>query len=415
MANKIVIIGAGVIGAATALALQKDGHDVTLIDRDAPCSGASFGNAGVIVNGSCVPTAMPGALFDALRMLTQSNSPLSIRPAYMHKILPWLLRFLLQSRVSRVNKNAKCLKALSKHAVVSWQQLIEGSELSSLFRATGWLKVYESEKTFDSSKRSRELLDKFGTPYEVLSASQIHDLEPNLAPIFTRGFYQKDSLSISNPERLVKGMVELLVNRGGVYMQFDVSHINIQGNSIELKGQNEKLSADNVVIAAGAWSRSLAMQLGDKIPLDTERGYHLMLPESTQSLLKRPVVNAENSFVLTPMESGLRMTAQLEYGGLDIAADYRKIRKLLPNAKRMLPDINTREESVWMGFRPSIPDSLPVLGFSSRTNKVLYSFGHQHLGMTLAAISGQLIADLIAHREPSIAISPYRPNRFTTL
>ena len=190
--------------------------------------------------------------------------------------------------------------------------------------------MYESEKTFDSSKRSRELLDKFGTPYEVLSASQIHDLEPNLAPIFTRGFYQKDSLSISNPERLVKGMVELLVNRGGVYMQFDVSHINIQGNSIELKGQNEKLSADNVVIAAGAWSRSLAMQLGDKIPLDTERGYHLMLPESTQSLLKRPVVNAENSFVLTPMESGLRMTAQLEYGGLDIAADYRKFVSFYP-------------------------------------------------------------------------------------
>jgi glycine/D-amino acid oxidase-like deaminating enzyme len=222
-------------------------------------------------------------------------------------------------------------------------------------------------------------------------------------------------LSISNPERLVKGMVDLFATRGGAYRQFAVDHISLQSNDIQLKGHNECLSADKVVLATGSWSGNLARQLGDSIPLETERGYHLMLPESTQTLLSRPVVNGEKSFVLSPMETGLRMTAQSELAGLDIAADYRKIRKLLPHAKRMLPAMEPREESAWMGFRPSLPDSLPVLGFSGKSKNIVYAFGHQHLGMTLAAISARIVADLFANREPPVPIAPYRPNRFATL
>jgi D-amino-acid dehydrogenase len=415
MATEIIIIGAGVIGAATALALQEDGHKVTLIDRGEPCAGASFGNAGAIVNGSCAPTAMPGVLFEGIRMMAQAESPVSIHPAYLFKLAPWLFRFILQSRPSAVTKNASYLHALSQHAVASWQQLIKRSELSSLFRSTGWLKVYESQKSFASASKSRELMDQLGTPYELLNAAQIHDLEPALAPIFKHGFYQQDSLSISNPERLVKGMVKQFVDSGGVYKQFAVAQIAVNDNGIELMSLGDKLSADKVVIAAGAWSRSLASQLGDNIPLDTERGYHLMLGQPNQSLLSRPVVNEENSFVLSPMETGLRMTAQVEFAGLDIAPNFSNIRSLLPLAKRMLPGLDSNEESAWMGFRPSLPDSLPVLGFSSQSNNVLYAFGHQHLGLTLAAISGQIIADLVAGREPPIAVSPYRPDRFTTL
>ena len=415
MAGNTIIIGAGVIGAATALALQNDGHKVTLIDRDEPCAGASFGNAGVIVNGSCAPTAMPGILFEGIRMMSQSKSSVSMHPAYLPKLVPWLFRFLLQSRSSAVNKNAQSLHALSQHAVGSWQQLIKHSELSSLFRSTGWLKVYESEKTFAGTEESRQLLDKLGTPYELLNAAQIQDLEPGLAPIFKHGFYQKDSMSITNPEGLVKGIVKQFVDAGGIYKQFAVDQINIHHDGIQLVGQSESLVADKVVIAAGAWSRSLASQLGDNTPLDTERGYHLMLPQSTQGLLSRPVLNEENSFVLCPMDAGLRMTAQVEFAGLKLAPNFTNIRNLLPLAKRMLPALDIRESSAWMGFRPSLPDSLPVLGFSSKSNNVLYAFGHQHLGMTLAAITGQIIADLMAGREPPIDVSPYRPNRFATL
>jgi D-amino-acid dehydrogenase len=415
MTGKTIIIGAGVIGAVTALALQEDGHAVSLIDRYAPCSGTSFGNAGAIVNGSCAPTAMPGILFDAIRMMMRADSPVSIRPAYLHKVLPWLLRFILQSRSARVDRNAEHLYALTRHAVASWRRLTERTELSSLLRATGWLKVYESEQTFAGTEYARALLDKLGSEYDVLNAAEIHELEPNLAPIYKRGIYQKDSLSITNPERLVTGMVELFASRGGAYQQFAVDRIFIGENGIQLEGHGEQLIADKVVIAAGAWSRNLARQLGDNIPLDTERGYHLMLPESTQGLLSRPVVNEESSFVLSPMETGLRMTAQVELAGLDIAPDYSRIRNLLPRAKRMLPAMEIQEESAWMGFRPSLPDSLPVLGSSAKSRNVMYAFGHQHLGMTLAAITGEIIADLFANREPPMDISPYRPNRFKTL
>jgi len=415
MPNKIIIIGAGVIGASTALALLKDGHRVTLIDQDAPCSGASSGNAGAIVNGSCAPTAMPGIIFDVIRMIGQPLSPLTIRPSYFLKILPWLLRFVLQSRSSAVYKNATHLHGLTQHAVKSWRQLTGHTELSSLLRETGWLKVYETKKKFASTSKSRELLDEMGTNYEVLSAAQIHDLEPNLAPIYKQGYIQNDSLSIVDPQRLVEGMVDLFVSRGGTYQQFGVDVINIDNGKVNVRGSNGNLTTDKAVIAAGAWSGSFAQQLGDSIPLDTERGYHLMLPQSTADLLNRPVVNGEYSFVLSPMTEGLRMTSQVEFAGLSAEPDYSRVRSLLPAVKNMLPDVEVREQSVWMGCRPSLPDSLPVLGFSRQSNKVLYAFGHHHLGMTLGAISGLIIADLVAGRKPLVPVSPYRPDRFSKL
>ena len=415
MQDKIIVIGAGVIGASSALALQKEGHDVMLIDREAPCAGASFGNAGAIVNGSCVPTAMPGIVFDAIQMLTDKNAALSIRPSYFFKILPWLLRFILQSRATKVNKNSKNLHALTNQAIKHWRELTDNTKLSSQFRETGWMKVYELESTFAGSAAARELLDETATPYEILSADEIVDLEPNLAPIYQQAFYQKDSLSIVNPKSLVEGLVALFVEDGGSYRQFSVDNIEIKNNNILLKNTAEEILADKLVIAAGAWSRQLAKQLGDNIPLDTERGYHLMFPESTANLLSRPIVNSELSFVLCPMSEGLRMTSQVELGGLDLPPDYQRIRRLMPEAKRMLPKLNTTEKSAWMGFRPSLPDSLPVLGYSSRSDKVIYAFGHHHLGMTLGAVTASIVTDLVASRESAIPLTPYRPKRFNQL
>ena len=415
MQNKITIIGAGVIGAAIALSLQKENHDVLLLDREQPCAGASFGNAGAIVNGSCAPTAMPSVFFDAIKMLSQPHSPLSIRPSYLHKISPWLVRFIWQSRTSAVTKNAQHLHALSQHAVHSWRKLTDNTSLSKLLNAKGWLKVYQSDKAFAGTLNSRKLLDQMGTKYQCLNAAEIHDLEPHLAASFRHGFFQEDSLHISDPQQLVQGMVDLFESRGGCYQQFDVNSIKESNGAFQLKGKNSTLETNKVVIATGAWSRCLAKQLGDDIPLDTERGYHLMLPESTNSLLSRPVVNGENSFVLSPMNKGIRMTSQVEFAGLHAPPNYQKIRKLLPLAQQMLPKLETHEESVWLGHRPSLPDSLPVLGYSSKSKNVVYAFGHQHLGMTLAAITGEIIADLLSNKKPRVSISPYRANRFGIL
>ncbi|PHS20539.1 MAG: FAD-dependent oxidoreductase [Kangiella sp.] len=412
MSSKIIVIGAGVVGAASALALQKSGHDVILVDRSEPCSGASFGNAGAIVNGSCLPTATPDILSDVASMITQKHSPLFIKPSYLHRIFPWLVRFVLQGRTTKFNQNAFDLHALSKNAVDSWQLLTDKNELSKLFKDTGWLKVYESENTFNKTARSREMFDKMGTKYELLDSDAIRDLEPNLAPIYKHGFYQKDCLSVTNPQKLVEGMVKLLVTQGGQYQKFDVAEIKTNGDKVYLNGINGSINADKVVVASGAWSRNLAKQMGDNIPLDTERGYHIMLPSLGADLLNRPVVNAEYSFVLSPMETGLRMTSQVELAGLNAKPNYDRIRRLLPLAKSMLPELELREESVWMGFRPSLPDSLPVIGFSSRSNKVFYAFGHQHLGMTLAAVTGFMVADMLNGKTSEIDACPYRPTRF---
>jgi D-amino-acid dehydrogenase len=204
----------------------------------------------------------------------------------------------------------------------------------------------------------------------------------------------------------------LLVARGGRYENFAVQRIATGSEGVQLYGSSAHRTADRVVIATGAWSRHLARQLGDRVPLESERGYHLMLPTAARRQLSRPVLNGERSFVLSPMEMGLRLTSQVELAGLDAAPDYRRVRSLLAEAQRMLPGLDVREQSVWMGRRPSLPDSLPVLGHSSRTDKVLYAFGHQHLGMTLGPATGLIIADLLAGRDPGLDLAPFRADRF---
>ena len=408
----IAVVGAGVVGASVSLFLQRDGHRVILLDRSGPAAGASFGNAGAIVNGSCAPTAMPGIVGDVVRMVLQPLPPLSIRPAYFPRILPWLLRFVAASRRSHVNRIAGDLHALTAGAVTAWRELAAGTPVDRLLATGGWLKVYENNRGFAATATARELLDAVGTPYELLEAGDIQDLEPHLAPIYTHGIWQKDGLRIINPGQLVTDMVNLLVAGGGSFELGDVRGIEPGESSVTVRLADKSLSADRVIVAAGAWSRPLAAMLGDHVPLDTERGYHMMLPPGTEGLLGRPVLNATHSFVLSPMETGLRMTSQVELAGVDAPPDYRRIRSLLPEARRMLPAVEATEASVWMGCRPSLPDSLPVIGCSMRSPNVLYAFGHQHLGMTLGPVTGKLIADLVAGRSTSLDLAPYRPDRW---
>jgi D-amino-acid dehydrogenase len=410
--QNVVVIGAGIVGASTALALQRDGHQVILIDREGPCAGASFGNAGAIINESCAPTAMPGIVFDVLRMIGRPLSPFTIRLSYLARALPWMLRFLNESRRSRVNANAKNLHALTKGAEKSWRNLTSGTDLVGLLRPGGWLKVYESDKSFAGTAFARSLMDELGAPYEILDPAGIQELEPHLAPIFLRGLFVREGLMISDPGRMTNEMVELFLSRGGRFQKFTAERLEIGSDNIVIHDQSESLSADKIVVATGAWSRHLAAQIGDRVPLDTERGYHLMLPASNSALLERPVMSGDHSFVLSPMDEGLRLASQVEFAGLDAAPDYGRIRSLIPAAKRLLPAIDTEEQSVWMGCRPSLPDSLPVLGYATHCDRVIYSFGHQHLGMTLGPRTALITADLLAGRNPQIDLQPYRADRF---
>lgn len=410
--NSIIVVGAGIVGCSIALHLTTNGFPVTLVDRDGPASGASFGNAGGIVNNSCVPTSVPGISSNVVRMLTQPLSPFSLRPGHLPTALPWLVRFLLESRPKQADRNATNLHALTKNASRDWISLVGDTELNRFVNAVGWLKVYESAQAFAGTAYSRKKMDLLQVPYEVLNQTDIRELEPGLAPIFNHGIFQSDALHISNPGALVQAMVELMIKRGGSYKKMSVEKIDLTKEKIEISNSESLFQADKLVIAAGANSKSLAAKIGDKVSLEAERGYHMMFPATTASLLTRPVVNGENSFVLSPMQTGMRMTSQVEIAGVDAPPDYRRIRSLAPLAKRMLPGLDETEKTVWMGCRPSLPDSLPVIGSSPSHSRVIYAFGHQHLGMTLGPVTAKLVEGLITNKKPALDLHPYRVDRF---
>ena len=345
-------------------------------------------------------------------MLTRPHSPFSLRPRYLLKALPWLIEFLNQSRQHRVDQNADQLHALTLHAAADWLKLVGETALTRYVRKVGWLKVYSSTRSFANTGFTRQLMDRLQVPFDVLGAADIRRLEPALSPDFTHGLFQSDALHITNPGAMVHEMTNLMLEYGGIYKKMCVKQISMSKNAVTVSNQSESLTADKLVIATGAYTEPLAEMVGDKVTLVAERGYHMMFPRTTATLLSRPVVNGDSSFVLSPMETGMRMTSQVEISGVDDPPDYQRIRHLTRLARSMLPDLDTQEESVWMGCRPSLPDSLPVISPSSVSKNIIYAFGHQHLGMTLGPVTAFLVEQMLAGEKTKTDLHPYRINRF---
>jgi len=409
--KKIAVIGAGIVGVSAALYLQRDGHAVTLIDREGPAAGASYGNAGGVVNAATAPLGMPGLLRRVPAMLMDPQGPLVLRWRYLPAIAPWLLRLLLASRRSRVEHIADALVALNAGVEAAWRSLAEQAGIGDLLRPVGWLKVYETDKGFAATAAERDLMARRGVPFEILNADELRQLEPGLAPIFKHGFFMPGCLFVANPGRAVQRLAEDFVRRGGQLEIRRVAGFTLEGRPYRVETDGgDGLETDAIVLAAGAWSRRLARQLGAFVALDTERGYHLMLP-SLADALRRPVVQSEQSFMLSPMEQGTRLTSQVEFAGLEAPPDFRRVRGLLRAAKRMLPALETEERSAWLGFRPSMPDSLPVVGPVDGLPDVYLGFGHGHLGLTQGPVTGRILADLVAGRDPGIDLAPYRAGR----
>jgi len=418
MTEKIYVIGAGIVGISCAIALQRDGHQVVIIDKTGPAAGASFGNAGAIVNGSCIPTATPGIALSAIKMLL-SNGPLSIDLASVPHLLPWLVRFVIQSSERNYQYNAKALVSLTKLATQGWKTLLDPQNFNDgqclqLFKNVGWLRLFETTATFNTNLAARNLMAQCGTDFSILNTDDIYQLEPNLKPIFKHGFFQADCHFVTNPEKMGQLLSAHFIENGGQLEIADVREISISNangsaNQPIINTTTGTIYPKKVVLCAGAWSTKIAAGLNYQAPLAAERGYHLMLPATNQ--ISRPIVNADQFIVLSPMQCGLRMTSQVELAKVDTAPDYRKIRSLLPQVQRMLSGVDLTEQSVWMGARPSLPDSLPIISQSSHAD-IFYAFGHQHLGMTLGPITGQLIADLIAKRPSVVDLSVFRADRF---
>lgn len=411
--KKIVVVGAGIVGVATGLHLQREGHSVTLIDPTPPGRGTSFGNAGSIAVGSVYPTGSPGNWKQVPKMLTDPMSPLKIKWSYLPKAAPWFLRFLEASRTSRVEEISKHLWALSKDAMNSHRRLIEVAKAHDIVRPVGWLKVYSSQQSLDKTKHEREVMARRGVTFDVLNADELRQLEPGLSPKFTHGYHQPENGFVSQPVKLTEAYFAKFQELGGRWVAEKVRRFAVGPNGVEKVVTDLGMHAcDAVAICAGARSHEIVAMLGRRFPLDTERGYHLNLDVQEGPELRRPVVIGDHGFVLAPMQDGLRLTSGAEFAGVDAPPDFRRIYRMLELAKEALPGLKADVTREWLGFRPSTPDSVPVIGRSPDHSNVYFGFGHGHIGLTLAARTGELITDLVAGRAPDIDMTPYRVERY---
>lgn len=407
----VAVIGAGMVGVSCAHFLQRDGHRVTIFDPNDPGSGTSFGNAGLISQSSVMPSSTPGLVKRIPKMLMDSESPLVLRWQYVPRLLPWLAGFLANSARGRVERNCLATAQLFRHVMSAYDIVIRETGCGDLIQATGSLKLFESEASFRTSAFERAMMDRCGCRYDVLGADEIRQLEPNLAPIFVRALFIPDSRNILNPGRLVETVARAVAAKGAVLQREKVATVEIgaAGKPVIVTDKGRH-AVDAVVVAAGVRSGKLARQLGAKVVLDGERGYHVMLPRPERSI-NRYLQFAESRISLSPKEGGLRMTSIVELASPDAPPDYRRIRRLKAQAARVLPGLTPEEQSIWMGSRPSLPDNVPVLARSPRHDSVFFAFGHSHLGMTMGPVSGRIIADLVAGRDPGLDMTPYGPVR----
>lgn len=412
---QVVVVGAGIIGISAALQLQRAGAQVTVLDPQAPGEGASFGNAAVIGESVfSVPVATPGILKQLPRMLLDPLSPLALRWSYLPRLWPWLRRFLAAARPAEVERISQALASLLDGAIDAFQPLLEEAGEPALIRRTGWLAVYESERAQRAHRPSLELQRRRGTAFEVLPAEALRQIEPALGDSgrFRGGVYYPDVAHTTDNFRLVQVLARSLRQQGGRILREQVTgfEFGAEGPSAVRTDKGEHACA-RLVIAAGAWSRSLVRQLGSDLPLDTERGYHLTLPEPGVRP-RMPVCSMESGMVATPLDGRLRLAGTVEFGGLGAAPDWRRAQMLLRQAERWFPELNGTGATRWMGFRPSMPDSLPVIARAPRFPNAVFAFGHGHCGLMLGARTGELVRDLVLDREPGIDLAPFRADRF---
>ena len=408
VSTEIAVVGAGVVGLAVAEALVAQGHEVVLIDPEPPGSGASYGNAGTIADYAVLPVGTPEVLKNLPSLLFDRNSPLAIRPGALFALAPWLIRFALQSRRKAAERNAMAIATLLSGARELWQDLAIRAGGADLLQQEGCLYLYETEKAFHAARADMAFRRSLGVAVDLIEAHELAQLEPNL-PLMAGAAYFSGAAFLSDPGAMMLCLTETTLRYAGL-LKGKVERLTRHFDGILLEGPGCRVRAKKVILAAGAHSRALAAMAGDKVPLDTERGYHLEWDMPTP-LLNRPACPTSRGFYLCPMTGRLRVAGTVELGGLTAPPSQHRLDRLLEGARQIFPDLPEPTMS-WMGFRPSLPDSLPVIGPSRGGADVIHAFGHGHIGLTLAPITGRIVADLVRGTEPEVDITPYLPTRF---
>ena len=415
-ARRVAVIGAGMVGVCAASWLQRDGHDVLLIEANSPGEGASFGNAGCFNGSSVVPMAMPGMIRNVPRWLMDPRGPLALRWSYLPAILPYLVRFLRSAPPEKVRAQARALRPLLAPTVPLVRELVRDAGAEDLIHRRGHLYVYRSHEALAKDGFAWALRRENGVEVDAFDADELRQLEPTLSREYACGLLVRENGHTSNPYALVARLAEHFRRAGGEILQARAIGFRLDGRRLAaVRSDAGEIAADAAIVCAGAHSKPLAAALGDKIPLESERGYHLMIRDP-EVMPRIPTADADGKFVATPMELGLRFAGTVELAGLEAPPDWRRARILLEQGRRMLPGLAAEYPderiTMWMGHRPSLPDSLPALGRSRASPDVIYAFGHGHVGMTAAPMTGRIVADLVAGRPAPIDITAFDPGRF---
>jgi len=409
--SSIAVIGAGIQGTCIALSLIKKGFKVTLMDRENPGhTSASYGNAGHFSPYASVPINRPDILNDLPAMLLSSTGPLALKWNYVPKMIPWFLKFLKNCSKKNMLHTAKYMHQILDLALPAYDELFKDIDVSELVESKG-IMYFWTNKDLKSRKLEIELRKELGVKQQLLTAHEIHDLEPHIKKVYHGGVLYPGARHAKNPKKILLKLFDLFIKQGGTFEKKNVKLISFSDDNKPIINTDLNFyKFDKTVIACGAFSKKLTDELGENIPLETERGYHIHF-KGHDHLLTRPVIFLNNGFGITPMEQGLRVVGTVEFGGLINPASKKRILNLANNAKYLFPELKNHHDE-WLGFRPTLPDFLPVMGPSKKHKNLFYSFGHHHLGWTLGAISGKIISGMIAGENTSLDLTPYNSQRF---
>ena len=407
--TEVAVIGAGFVGLAIAHRLAGEGRDVVLIDPADPGSGASYGNAGTVADYAVLPVGTPDVLKNLPSLLFDRNSPLAIRPGALLSLAPWLLQFARQSLPGAARRNSQAIAALLANATPLWSDLATDIGGADLLRKRGCLYAYETSKAFAAAGADRDYRSSFGVEMELLGPDELHQMEPGLPEVAGAAYFPK-AIFFADPGQMTARLAAATMAKGVAHLRARVDRLERQTKGVRLTGQGLDLTAARVVLAAGAHSKKLAAMAGDRVPLDTERGYHLEWDMASLPL-SRPTCPTTRGFYLCPMSGRLRAAGTVELGGLTAPPSPHRLKRLEVGVRAWFPELPPPDRS-WMGFRPSMPDSLPVIGAGRLGPEVIHAYGHGHIGLTLAPITARIVADIIGNRAPEVEIAPYRATRF---
>ncbi|MGY5808684.1 NAD(P)/FAD-dependent oxidoreductase [Rhizobium sp. LEGMi198b] len=411
--RNLVVVGAGIIGVAIAYELQRRGKSVIIVDRDEPGRGASFGNMASIAVTEFMPASRPAIWKQMPKWLLDPEGPVRVRPSYMPKLTPWFARFLAASRRSKLRQLEGQGAALCKRVYEDLLPLLRDTGLSDMLSEEGCLALYANDAELATDRDHIEILERFGFVHRHLGRDDVRALEPEISDRITRAVLFPDNRSIRDPYKLVVGIFDKFKELGGKFIKGDVAGFDRSASGVDAVrlGDGRAIGTDQLALCAGAFTARISKQFGEPIPLETERGYHTQIMSPGLGL-RHSIIWPAKAFMVTPTAGGLRVGGTVEMAGLDALPDYQRAKVLVKRAREALPGLKVGGTSEWMGHRPALPDTVPIIGRSAKITNLLYATGHGHLGLTYAATTARIIGDLATGTPPPLDIRPYRVDRF---